>query len=88
MKLISIPPEIGLLISLTHLNLEFNQISSLPPEIGQLTALVRHSKALIYFKMDSDIQERITMDTNCEEGALKHTVKSTLLDSASVIGYG
>ena len=34
-----LPPEIGQLTALTHLNLSRNRLSSLPPEIGRITAL-------------------------------------------------
>jgi internalin A len=38
-SLTTLPPEIGQLVNLTHLNLSLNQLAGLPPEIGQLVNL-------------------------------------------------
>jgi len=38
-ELTTLPPEIGLLTSLTTLYLSENELTMLPPEIGQLTGL-------------------------------------------------
>lgn len=39
--LTALPPEIGRLVSLTHLDCHDNQLAALPPEMGQLANLER-----------------------------------------------